>query len=40
MFSKDTDNIKFLKDYIEATYKIYNGQLNGILKIQNIYFYF
>jgi len=28
MFSKDTDNIKFLKDYIEATYKIYNAQLN------------
>jgi len=28
LFAKDIDNIKFLKDYVEATYKIYNGQLN------------
>ncbi|ORX55962.1 TPR-like protein [Piromyces finnis] len=28
LFSKDTENIKFVKDYIEAKYKIYNGQLN------------
>ncbi|OUM65726.1 hypothetical protein PIROE2DRAFT_7227, partial [Piromyces sp. E2] len=28
LFSKDLDNIKFINDYIEAKYKIYNGQLN------------
>jgi len=32
LFIENPDNIKFIKDYIEATYKIYNAQLNGNLK--------
>jgi tetratricopeptide (TPR) repeat protein len=28
LFIENPDNIKFIKDYIEATYKIYNAQLN------------